>query len=146
MLTAPETELGTFLSDYSEDAESLQSLVIDEIERALPRIISNLRIPPSLDENDAQLLEFRLSGKPGFRRLNEKDREKAKKKLENETFLRSLRKAQETLSNGILAGTSKSSQVVIVDGSESGGGFGDLLPQIVHPRDAQILEKLPEIL
>ena len=142
MLSAVEVDLGLLLAEFSEDPDSLHALVIDEIERSLPDIISNLRIPPQPDMDHSKLLEFRLAGRPGFRRLNSSERKTASRQLENEKFLRSLRKAQEAYSNGISAGTSKSSQIVVSDGSEGDKGFADSAPHIVHTRDTPTLESL----
>ena len=135
MLSAVEDDLGRLLAAFSEDPDSLQTLVIEEIERSLPNIILNLRIPPQPDVHHSQLLQFRLDGRPGFRRLNPSEREIATRQLENEKFLRSLRKAQEVFSNGILAGTLKNSQIVLTDRSEEDKGFADWAPHVLQTRD-----------
>lgn len=140
MLSAVEDDLGLLLADFSEDPDSLQTLVIDEIERSLPNIISNLSIPPQPDFHHSQLLQFRLDGRPGFRRLNPSEREAATRQLENEKFLRSLRSAQEVFSNSILAGTLKNSQIVLTDRSEEDKGFADSAPHVLQPRDTLRLD------
>lgn len=140
MLSATEDDLGLLLADLSEDADSLQILVIEEIERSLPYIISNLRIPSQSDIHQSQLLQFRLDGRPGFRRLNSSERETAARQLENEGFLRSLRKAQEAFSNGILAGTLKRSAFVVTDNSEEDKAFADSAPHVLPTRDTLRLD------
>jgi len=140
MLSAVEVDLGLLLAEFSEDPDSLQTLIVDEIERSLPHIILNLRIPPQPDIHHSQLLQFKLAGRPGFRRLNSSERKTASRQLENEKFLRSLRKAQEVFSNGILAGTSKRSQIVFTDSSEGDKGLADSAPHIVQTGDAPLLD------
>jgi len=132
--------LSFLLAEVSEDTKTLQTLVIDEIERSLPEIISHLRIPPPIDQRRTQLIEFKMAGRPGFRRFNASERQKITQQLENETFLRSLRKAQEVFSNGIQAGTAKRSRVVSTDRSEGTTLLVDSVPETVHPRETRIPE------
>jgi hypothetical protein len=66
MLSEVDADLGVLLAEFSEDPESLQAVVIDEIERSLPQIISNLRIPPQSDMCNTQLLELGLLGSRAF--------------------------------------------------------------------------------
>jgi hypothetical protein len=140
MQSSVATNLGFLLLEVSEDPKALQTLIIDEIERSLPEIISLLRIPPPIDKRRAQLIEFRLAGRPGFRRLNASERQKVTQQLENETFLKSLRKAQEVFSNGIQAGTAKRSGVVPTDSSEGITLLADLVPETVRPSDTRTRE------
>lgn len=145
MLSQVDADLGVLFAEFSEDPESLQAVVIDEIERSLPQIISNLRIPPRSDMRYTQLLEFRLAGKPGFRRLNSGERETAIKRLENEKFLATLRKAQEAFSNGILAGTAKRAQIFVSDSSERSRVIADSAWDIVPNRATPILETFSQV-
>jgi hypothetical protein len=135
MLSTEEVDLGLLLVEFSEDSQSLEALIIDEIERSLPDIISKLKIPPLSNMHHDQLLEFRLAGRPGFRRLNSSERETAARQLEHEKFLGSLRKVQEAFSNGILAGTSKRSETLLTDSSDGDKVSVASASHIVHTRD-----------
>lgn len=116
MYSSTGSDLKDLLAEYPGDPITLQALVIDEIERALPQIVANLYVPTLSDKHRRRLLEYRLNGRPGFRRFNSGEREAAIQELEYEKYLTQLRNTQEHLSKGQLEGTTKHRYIV---------GFGE---------------------
>jgi hypothetical protein len=106
MESLAETQLSNLLANVSADAESVAAMVLDEIERSLPEIISVLQIPSPIGRPEAQRLEFSVMARPGFRRLNAIQVKQATERLQHAAFLKSLRKAKEILSDGVNGSTS----------------------------------------
>lgn len=100
-----ETSLSNLLQGIEGDPAALSALIVDEIERSLPEIISGLQIPQPLDRSAIQLLEFRLMARKGFRSSTAGDKKKAIKRLTDESFSKVLRKIQQIMSNGAQAST-----------------------------------------
>jgi len=90
-----ETGFGTLPVHLTNDVDSLKELIIDEIERALPKIIFHLEMPPPIDPSELHILQHRLRAGHGFRPLTPAERVKSIEKLKNEGFLKTLRKTQE---------------------------------------------------
>lgn len=90
-----ESGFGTLSVHLTNDVDSLKELIIDEIERALPKIISQLEMPPPINSHELHILQHRLRAGHGFRPLSSAERMKSVEKLKNEGFLKTLRKAQE---------------------------------------------------
>ncbi len=140
-----DIDLGGLLTQVSGDAEALKTLVIYEIEHSLPNIISSLKIPPPIEKHRLQVFEFRLAGKPGFRRLNSDEREKIAQQLQKETFLRSLRRAQEAFLNGVHAGTIKHGAGISADQAEGSRVVADPFSQSMSTTYPQAPEVASEV-
>jgi len=95
-----ELKLGDLLEDVGGDTDLLQELVIDEIERSLPEIISSLQLPPSIDAVAKQRIEFKLMGRKGFRHFQGRERENATEQLKQQSFSNALRGVQQIVSYG----------------------------------------------
>ena len=95
-----ELNLGDLLEDVGGDTDLLQELVIDEIERSLPEIISDLQLPPSIDAVAKQRIEFKLMGRKGFRHFQGRERENATEELKQQAFSNALRGVQQIVSYG----------------------------------------------
>jgi len=132
-----EMDLGFLLAQVSDDPDSLRALLVNEIERSLPDIISHLRIPPPVSKNYTKMIESRLSGKPGFRRYNATERKRVVQQLEDESFLRNLRLAQERYSNGVQAGTAKRARAIPTDYSDGTGFVVDPVQRTAPGRTSQ---------
>jgi hypothetical protein len=90
-----ETGFGTLPAHLTNDVDRLKELIIDEIERSLPKIISGLEMPPPIDTHELHILQHRLRAGRGFRPLSPAERVKSVEKLKHEGFLKTLRKVQE---------------------------------------------------
>jgi hypothetical protein len=131
----------SFLSAVSLDPDILGITLIDEIERCLPDVIVQLRIPPGATRQQTQIIENRLAGKPGFRRFSAGERNQIAEQLEDEAFLRSLRRVQESLSDGVEAGTAKHARVYVTDTPEATKVLPDTVPDTAPQGKARIIPK-----
>lgn len=95
-----ETGLHHLAEDVRGDVETLEKLVVDEIERSLPEIIAGLRIPTPLDRSARQRIEFKLMGRRGFRPLRGGERLSAIEQLKHQDFSTVLRDIQQIVSSG----------------------------------------------
>ena len=100
-------QLGSLLNEIGVNAGELRYLIVDEIERSLPGIISGLQIPPPLDRNTKRVFEFKLTGRKGFRPLRNKDRQSVIRQLEHEAFSSVLRTVQQAAMTNIHSSSSR---------------------------------------
>jgi hypothetical protein len=80
------------------DPALLESLIIEEIERALPSAIHSIYIPQVLDRSTRKRLESSVTGRKGFRALPRAKRTQAIAQLEECVFSDALRTVQHIVS------------------------------------------------
>jgi hypothetical protein len=151
-------ETGNLPAQLIGNPELLKQLVIDEIERALPKIISNLEMPQPLDNRTVNLLQYRLMAGRGFRPFTPAVRKKTVENLQHEKFLRTLRKIRKFTSNAVRANTdvqfrfqenalSESTNVsdvwITKSGDMTGIGLGTI--KVSEPESTNILGKQPSV-
>ncbi|HEU4343214.1 MAG TPA: hypothetical protein VFU31_16805 [Candidatus Binatia bacterium] len=112
-----ETEVGRLPTRLIDDSDTLKRLVIDEIERSLPDIISNLQMPEPLESSGMHLLQYRLRTGRGFRPLTAVERKQSIEQLQHEAFVKSLRKVQEVASTDLLSSATKKFEKVVPEGT-----------------------------
>ncbi len=100
-----ETYIGRLPAYLVDDPDTLQLLIVDEIERSLPKIISDLEIPQPVDSNTIQLLQYRLKTGRGFRPFTPAEKKQSVEQLKREAFLRNLRKVRELASEDLSSNT-----------------------------------------
>jgi len=97
-------------------------LIFDEIERSLPKIISDLEIPHAVDLNTMHLLQYRLRTGRGFRPFTAAEKQQSIEQLKHEAFLRNLRKVRELDSEDLSstsAGESNLQQELLWEGTNT---------------------------
>jgi hypothetical protein len=140
MPTLVETDIGILPAYLVQNPAVVRALVIDEIERALPRIISSLDIAPELDEHSKHLLQYRLRVGKGFRPFTPAQRKKTVEQLQHESFVRSLRRVQDLAINKLQAsGNILSSSEVF---SESGNTRVPAIKEIGDMAETRILSDI----
>lgn len=100
-----ETYIGSLPANLIDDPDTLQRLIVDEIERSLPKIISDLEIPQPVDSNTIQLLQYRLRTGRGFRPFTPAEKKRSIDQLKHEAFLKNLRKVRELASEDVNSNT-----------------------------------------
>jgi len=100
-----ETYIGRLPARLMDDPDTLQMLIVDEIERSLPKIISELAIPQPVDSNTMQLLQYRLRTGRGFRPFTGAEKKQSIEQLKHEAFLKHLRKVRELASEDLSSNT-----------------------------------------
>jgi hypothetical protein len=102
-----ETAIGNLPPHLVENSAAVTRLVIEEIERALPMIISEMKMPSRLDESILGQIRYRLKVGKGFRPYTPTRRKQAVEQLQHEAYLRSLRKIQEVASLDLRTNSNK---------------------------------------
>src|SRR5437762_4384030 len=100
-----ETYIGRLPAHLIDDPGTLQILILDEIERSLPKIISDLEIPQPVHNNTMQLLQYRLRTGRGFRPFTSAEKKQSIEQLKHEAFLRNLRKVRDLASEDLSSNT-----------------------------------------